>query len=186
MTLKDIAALSCKIIALTIFIKTISTLNVIINTIFSYRLNPDEFEFTNILIIRMVTIPILSLLISIILWFFAKNISSLMVNDIASINTSININYEKFKALIFSRIGIFVLTQAIPSLGSQLIGIIQEAKKYSGSSNTISSNSLRKIVEYSIKILIAIILIIRPKRFLDFIKSTRTLGVTKEKDESLN
>ena len=85
-------------------------------------------------------------------------------------------------------VGIFVLTQAIPSLCGRLVDTFQQIKKYSGSPNTFSvhHSNFRYIVEYCAKIMIAVCLIFSPQKILKFIKSTRTLGVPKEENNNLD
>lgn len=180
MTLKDIAVLSCKILSITAFIKFVSFSHGIV-----YSVTQQEFEFSKIMQIQIFSLPAVFLAISIILWCFAKNISTLMVNDSASFDEVINFDYNIIKSIIFSIIGIILLTQAVPSLANKLVNIIDDIKRNTGLPYKITTFNLGYLIEYILKILIALYLIIGPKKVKNFIKSTRSIGVTKENDNDI-
>ena len=177
MKLKDIAVLSCKILSITVFIKFIY-----FSQVFGAYYAQKEFNLTNTDLIRMSIVPVLLLLISMILWFFATKISILMVEDSVSYDKVINFEYHKIKPIIFSVIGLILLTQAVPSFARMLINIIADIKKNSGLPYQITTFNLGYFVEYILKILIALCLIIGPKKVLSSIKSTRIIGLDKEKN----
>ncbi len=180
MTLKDIAVLSCKILSITAFIKFVSFSHGIV-----YSVTQQEFEFSKIMLIQIFSLPAVFLAISIILWCFAKNISTLMVNDSASFDEVINFDYNIFKPIIFSIIGIILLTQAVPSLANKLVNIIDDIKRNTGLPYKITTFNLGYLIEYFLKLIIALYLIIGPKKVKNFIKSTRSIGVTKENDNDI-
>jgi hypothetical protein len=176
MTLKDISMLSCKIIAITVFIKF-----VLYSQSAVFYFTQEEIIMTNDKLIQLFLLPLGYLIIGIILWFFAKNISSHMVNNTADLNKIINLNLKEIKPFIFSVIGIFLLASANPALVKNLYNIISYALGNSGATITVNSFYLGLLIESVLKILIAVYLLIGPKKVLHFIKFTRTLGVTKER-----
>ena len=118
MKLKDIAELSCKILSITVLIKFIFYLNVF----FSYFAQ-NEYNPINRSLFQTSIVPVLLLLISIILWCFAKKIASLMVKDSASLDNVINFEYYKIKPMVLSTIGLIILTKAIPSFIKKIMQV---------------------------------------------------------------
>ncbi len=177
MKLKDIALLSCKILSITVFIKFIYFLQT-----FGAIHAQKEFKVPNIDLTLMLIVPVLLLLISIILWCFANSISKFMVSDSVSFNKVINFKYNEIKPIVFSIIGIILLTQAIPSLSKTLINLIADILRNQGEPYKINSFDLGYLIENLLKILIAVYLIIGSKKVSTLIKSTRTLGLDEKKN----
>jgi nitric oxide reductase large subunit len=136
------------------------------------ELNRIKFSFISIAIT-----PALLLLVSIILWVFAKIIAGLMINKSASIDYIAKIDFKRFKLFVFSIVGLIILTQTIPSLVKMLFKIFVDIKKNAGLPYTITTFNLDLLIVDILKTLIGLALIIGPKRVSKWIKSTRTLGV---------
>ncbi len=174
MKLKDIAELSCKILSITVLIKSIFHSHSLLNYFFRkdvYTVQPSLFQVS--------IIPVLLLILSIVLWCFAKNIASLMVKDTASLDKIINFEYNKIKPMIFSTIGLIILTTAFPIFARNLFTISDGFKNFSDIGFEVSMYELGYLVENFLKIVIAFYLICGSKgskKVLSLLKSTRTLG----------
>ena len=86
------------------------------------------------------------------------------------------------KPIIFSIIGLILLTQAVPSLSKTLINLMADILRNQGEPYQINSFDLGYLIENLLKILIAVYLIIGSKKVLTLIKSTRTLGLDEKKN----
>lgn len=124
------------------------------------------------LILNLALTPVLMLVVSILLWIFAKRISGAIIKGIEDTAES-KFDYNILLNLVFIIVGIFLAVMAIPGLVSNIYSLIHNNINVVD----VSNSYIAKIITEAIKIVIGAVLIFGFKGLARFAKKLGTAGV---------
>lgn len=176
MNYKNLAKISCKVIAITTFIKAFIFLPSIIYT---FSIDNNNYKISiNDMLPSITTVAVL-ILFSIILWIFADKISDRMVNVKEEENEKLNINYKKLQYIAFSVIGLFLIATSIPTISKNIFEIYR-VNSIGMKDTYYKARLYSSIVGEIIKLLIGLLLLFKSKGLVNILIRLRTIGVNEE------
>lgn len=177
--MKALSHVLIKIMAVYFFVWNLYYIGSDVASLTSMYLNPpaDIVDFNSVLNIfnwalTLALTPVLMLIISILLWIFAKRISNAVTKGIEE-TTEFKFDYNILLNLVFIIVGIFIAVTAIPGLVSNIYSLIHNNINVVD----ISGKYIANIITEALKIIIGVLFVFGFKGLARFVKKLGTAGV---------
>lgn len=174
--MKEIAKIACRIISIFMGIQFLSRLQFIVPFVVSYESQPADKQFLWAFI-GNIAAWFIYLLVAVILWVFAENISKKMIGKNETAEESFKIEAEEIQSVAFPIVGLVVLVNSIPKIVivvSNLIMLSSESR--SMLPENIITDYTSQIIGFSAQMLIGIFLFFGSKVIVRALKKSREFG----------
>lgn len=181
MTTRDIAKLSCKILAIYTVVNAIKVFGYIAfsSSSFLQQLNIG----TKILLIITSFMPFVLLsVLGIILWLYADQFAKHIVSDKDLPVEELKPNSENIQVIAFTVVGIFVLADAIPRLTEVFSSIILLHSLQEQHIRTIHADTIARAIGLIIQFIIGFWLFLGSHGIVGLLKKLREAGIKDSED----
>jgi len=167
MTNRDIALLSFKILAIFAFIRAVELSSKVIQ--YFYEEATEGYIWIGL---QVLLPPVLLILIGIILWIFAPNLSRYVFASSDSNKKSEAVSYTELQTIIFSAFGLIVIVDSLPLLIRSIIAIFMfKVYSISGKESVLQRNIY--LLFTALKTVIGIWLLFGSRGVVKFVQSLR-------------
>lgn len=177
MPIKDLARLSCRVLAVYTLVQAIQSLN-------HFAVLPvsmmERFPsgVTALMAMAAFIPPILLFALAVVLWFRADRFAGDMVSGKNTPGESTAVGGEDVQVIAFSAVGVLVLAGAVPELFQFVSSLIlQKSFQYHPFSETVSVYTLSRAIGLAVRLVIGLWLLLGARGLAGFIKTLREAGL---------
>lgn len=176
---KNIANIACKVLSIYIIVLGIKHISFLLSVSLSGYISLGFNKSTIIQAVFISILPSIILIVAgLILWIKSAKISSHMICDNESIETNkTSINFYQLQSAAFSIVGIIILINLIPDIGSLISKLAFFTGDYIPKQTIYRFEIKVSITEMIIRFIIGLLLLLKSKGLVGFIKNLQHAGL---------